>query len=228
MRNHSRAAFVYVGFVFLGLQRFNPDVSERDGIQVVLKKQGTFSEFLIGDAAGSGGVEFDVVLDADAVLEDGGAGIFLYGSVLVESGGAEVYVVGLPLERGLAGICERGINGIDRAAVAEVRILYAVGVENLQFICAVDINAAVALSLTGFVGHIGFAPFNVNVSIAVFYGGYDVGYKIFGGAVHGENSVFDSPYYGRAVAFGPHIGGGAVEKYNFSHADISFHEIICV
>ena len=50
------------------LHLFDPDVSVGNGVAVVLEEKGTFCRLLVGNAAGSGAVEFDIVLDADIVL----------------------------------------------------------------------------------------------------------------------------------------------------------------
>ena len=206
------------------LQSFNPNVAVGYGVAVILKEKGTFCYSIIGYTAGSGLVEHDVVLNADTVLNDGGSCTLGSFALFVEARSAEVNVVGLPFESRLAGIYTGGILAVDTAAVIGLGVFNAIGVQNLELVATVDVNAAVALCLTGAVGHIGFLPLNVDVSVAVLNGRNNI-FTAFAVVVNGHCSVvIEDPADGLAFAVSPHIGVLAIEKDVLCHDDYLLSE----
>ena len=147
-------------------------------------------------AAWGGGLEFEVVLDDDAVVfygEDGGVGFFTGG---VELGGGVGDVVGLPLEGGIAHV-ELGSAVVVDAAALVVFALEAETVEDLQFIAVLDVDAAVAPALAAAEGFEGEDEFEVQVK------GLE---GLLGFAAGGE------PFPFIEVAVVPGVGGAAVEE----------------
>src|SRR5579862_7662613 len=80
----------------------DPDVAEADGTAVVLEGDGAGAGFL-SPAGGAGGpLDLGVVLDGDAVLENGDAGLLGALAGRVEARRAEEDIERLPLQRRLA------------------------------------------------------------------------------------------------------------------------------
>ena len=185
---------------------------------MILEEERTDRGLLIGDTAGGGAIQLNVVLYAYIVLEDGDTSSFLYRAVVVEARSAEVDVVGLPLESRTAGVCTGSVHRIDSAAVAEVGVLDTVAVEHLKLVRALDVYAAVALALTALVRHIGFAPLNVDVSVAVGLLGDDIA------VTHGHDVALVYPVDRRAVAVRPVVERActAVEKNDLCHIGCPF------
>ena len=101
-------------------------------------------------------------------------------------------------------------DAVDTGAIIVARILDAVGIENLDLIAAVNINAAVALCLTGAVGHIGDSELDVDVSIGELIIGNDILVP------YGRNSVLNFPIGGIARPTGLPSGKiGTVKKVYF-------------
>lgn len=115
--------------------------------------------FLVAGGRGAAG-EFDVVVDNGAVVGDGEAGVsgFLAGGVVL--GGGEVDVVGLPGEGREAEVFAGGGDFVEAAAFV-VFAFEAEAVEHLDFVAALEVDAAVAAGLATGVGHEGEAEFDV-------------------------------------------------------------------
>src|SRR5262249_30248284 len=130
-------------------EALDPDVAVPDRVAVVLEDDGTgLTEIGVRPAFDSGGtLDLDVVLDQDAVLEDGDARLPRSRARGVEAGGAEDDVERLPLEGRLAGVHQRRRLAIDGAAVALAGELPAVGVEHLDLVARLEADAAVPFSL---------------------------------------------------------------------------------
>src|SRR6516164_8267190 len=78
----------------------------------------------------------------------------------------ELDVVALPNRRGFAGIDERGGNLVDRAAIV-VFAVEPIAVKDLHFVPALDVDTAIATSLSLGVGHIRDAELDVELEMAV-------------------------------------------------------------
>ena len=155
-----------------------------------------------GSASGCG--EFDVVLDDGAVVGDGEAGVggFLAGGVVLSGG--EVDVVGLPGEGWEAEVLAGGGDFVEAAAFV-VFAVEAEAVEHLNFVAALEVDAAVAAGLATGVGHEGEAEFDV--------GGEALELVLAGDAFH-EQAVLGDAGVGEAVdAFAVEEDGGASGRW---------------
>ena len=115
-------------------------------------------------------------------------------------------VVGLPLERRLAGVHRRDDLLVDRAAVV-VLGLQAVGVEDLELVDPVQVDAAVAPALSMRLGHVGHVEFQMQLEVAESLVGHDVA------AADGDDPVGHRPVGRRlAVALDPPSRLLAVEE----------------
>ena len=94
-------------------------------------------------------VRLDVVLDEDAVVEDGERGLSRDLAVLIEERAMIDDVIALPLARLAAGVDQRHGTAVQRPALA-VRIgLVLIGIEDLDLVLALEEHAAVAAALAG-------------------------------------------------------------------------------
>ena len=85
--------------------------------------------------------------------------------VALTPGGVEGDVVGLPAERRLAGVDDGDDLLVDRAAVVVLE-LEAVGVEDLELVTALEVDAAVTAPLALLVGEIGDVELDVHPEVA--------------------------------------------------------------
>src|SRR5262249_45224115 len=108
--------------------------------------------------------QLDVVVDLDAVVENRHAARLDLLAVLARRGG-ELDVVTLPDGRRLAGVDEWGGDAVDGAAVV-VLALEAIAIEHLDFVAALDVDAAVAAALAGLLGHVGHPELDVQPEFA--------------------------------------------------------------
>jgi len=122
---------------------------------VVLQLDGAFVRVrpIVGDRMGTvpagTAFEFNVVLDQDAILEDGERGLSRDLAVLIEERAMIDDVITLPLTRLAAGVGERDGPAVQRGTLA-VRIgLVVVGIEDLDLILSVQEHTAVAPALAG-------------------------------------------------------------------------------
>ena len=98
---------------------------------------------------------------------------FLLDLAVLRHGLVEGDVVGLPLERRLAGVDGRGNLLVDGAAVV-VLALQTVRVEHLELVVAGEVNSAVAASLAVGLGHVGDVELDVELEVAEGLLGHDV------------------------------------------------------
>ncbi len=105
-----------------------------------------------------------VVDDRQAVLDHGQAGL-LGDLVAVALRGVEGDVVGLPLERRLAGVDAGDDLLVDRAAVVVLEG-QAVRVEDLELVDPLEVDAAVASALPLLVGQVGDVELDVELEVA--------------------------------------------------------------
>ena len=182
----------------------DPDVAVADGVAVVLEVDGAGGVGFF-DGGGGGAVgEFDVVLDDGAVVGDGEAGVggFVAGGVVL--GGGEVDVVGLPGEGREAEVLAGGGDFVEAAAFV-VFAVEAEAVEHLDFVAALEVDAAVAAGLAPGVGHEREAEFDV--------GGEALELVFAGDAFH-EQAVLGDAGFGEAVdAFAVEEDGGAGRRW---------------
>src|SRR5262249_57238753 len=94
-----------------------------------------------------GTLDLGVVRDDGAFLHHGDAAFLRHLPAGIEARGAEDDVESLPLQRRLAGVHQRRGLAVDGAAVALPRLLETVGVGDLDFIPALQPDAAVPLLL---------------------------------------------------------------------------------
>jgi hypothetical protein len=120
-----------------GNQGADPDVAIANGIAVILQLQWGFvwTGNVGGDIAdGGASVDFGVVLDEHAVVEDGYAGGFEDFAGRVDVGSVENDVVGLPLPRWARSIHERWILAVDGGSLTVGVGFVFVGIEHLNFV----------------------------------------------------------------------------------------------
>lgn len=143
----------------------DPDVAELDGVAVILKVKRAEGGFLVEGCGGSGLGDFDIILHEDAVEEHGHAGVGSFVAFLVEAGSSEVDVVGLPAE-GREAHVELGFGSpVNASGVSFVKI-GAEGIEDLNFVSTLKIDAAVATALSAFERSVGGAEFEVEVMVS--------------------------------------------------------------
>lgn len=100
-----------------------------------------------GDTTWGFAWKLEVVVDKDAVVVDGDSSVGRFLTLGVEFGSFENDVVGLPGERRVAHV-QAGVGDLVDTAAFVVFTSQAEGVEDLQFVTAVNVHAAVASSLT--------------------------------------------------------------------------------
>lgn len=132
---------------------------------VVLQKQRAAGDRAVEDSAGSSARQNDVVMYHDAVLQECHTRA-LDNFVALKAWRAEIDVVGLPLKRGQACVGKGRVHAVNRGAVAVGGRLDAIGIEHLNFVAAMHINAAIAFSLPVRVRHVGLAELEVDVRVA--------------------------------------------------------------
>ena len=128
----------------LSIERLDPDIAILDRVAVVLEQERPVLAFRDVDSARRGR-DLGVVDGLDPVV-DHGHSCFLDDLALLDHGLVKRDVVGLPLERWLAGVDRRYDLLVDRAAVVVVQF-QPVGVEDLELVDARQIDAAVAAAL---------------------------------------------------------------------------------
>ena len=113
-----------VSELLLFVERHYPNVSEGNGVAVILKHQRTACGTAItGYSAGSYARQNDVVVNNDAVVDQGHSAVLFDLAVLIETGSTEDDVIGLPLKSRLAGICKRSVDAVNTGAVVVQRRL---------------------------------------------------------------------------------------------------------
>src|SRR5580765_4316418 len=111
--------------------------------------------------------EFDVVLDKDAVVEDGEAGGRAQFIRVVEAGRGVNDVVNLPFAGGKACIRERRVLAVNGAG-GTIRVSFAAErIEDLHFVAVeAEEDAAISAALAFAVGRSWCGPFDVELAIA--------------------------------------------------------------
>lgn len=179
--------------------RFNPNIAILDEIAMILEEEGASFSFNHGDAAG-GGLDFFIVDGFDAIVDDSDSGFFGH-FIVLDFGGAEGDVIGLPLKRGFAGVDGRGDLLVDRAAIVVLEF-QAVGVEDLQLVDALHVNAAIAASLSLGLGHVGHIKLDVQLEALEAVFGLDGP----GAWLDGHDAILDSPLQSVAIELNPSAG----------------------
>src|SRR5688572_3562471 len=144
--------------------RQHPHVAVAHLVAVVLQAQRPRRD-LARVAAGGRSGELDVVVDADAVMPHGHARAGGLRAARVEARAGELDVVALPALGWAAGVHGRDVLAVDRAAVAHPG-LEAVGVEHLDLVASLHVDAAVAALLAAGLGHGGREEFDVIEPVA--------------------------------------------------------------
>jgi hypothetical protein len=200
------------GFVAVGTgerKLDEPDVAVADEILVVLEKERTgLVDFLVDGGAGHPG-EGDVVLDERAVEENAQAGGVENGMVFPAAGRAEGDVVALPLRGRQTGIGQGRRLVVDGTAIARAGDVDAVGIEHLHLVAALQENTAVALVLTGGLGHVRAAEFEVEEEVGEAGLGHDIART---GDDMEDAVLVHAPAGGLALAGGPASEIGIVEE----------------
>ena len=150
---------------------------------------------------GGGGVagEFDVVLDGDAVVFDGDAGVGVFLAVGIPFGGGEVDVVGLPSEGREAEVLAWGGDFVEATAF----VVFAIepeAIEHLNFVTALEVNAAVATGLAASLGHEGQSELDVKGEILEEI--------LAGDALHEQAVVGDAGFWEAIDGFAVEQHGG--------------------
>ena len=162
------------GLVVAG-QAADPDVAVANGVAVILQEQRSVAVgFVVAEGAVLGiAVERLAVVGDDAVEEEGdvgGADDF----AAVEAGRLVDDVVDIPLAGLADGVDERGPLAIDRAGLAIGVGGLVEGIEDLDFVAAGDVDAAIAAVLAGAGDVGGFGPLEVDLAIAERLAGEEV------------------------------------------------------
>ena len=132
----------------------NPDVPKLDGIAVVLEEQ-TVGFWSFGVATWCAVGEFHIIVNHEAVVANRNSSVFDLRITIIFRGG-EIDVVGLPRHRRKASV-EIGLGDLIDASALIVTPNESKGVENLDFISALHIHAAVGSALSPRVRHEGSA-----------------------------------------------------------------------
>src|SRR5688500_12225719 len=124
------------GVVALGLA--DPDVAEADGVAVLVQLDralGAAGLVVVAEVLVAGGAEeLGLVVDQDAVVEDGGAGFAGDLAAFVPARAFEDDVVGLPLAGRARGVDHGRVLAVHRAGAAVGVGLVLVGVEDLDLV----------------------------------------------------------------------------------------------
>ncbi len=132
---------------------YDPDISEPDGVAVVLQVKGAgVGPFFDGGCRGAVG-QFGVVLHDYAVQAGGEARIFYLFALCIVFCSRELGVVGLPDQGGEAHIHRRIFNAVNTSGFI-VFAKESEGVEHLRFVTALVIDAAVAAALSARARHV--------------------------------------------------------------------------
>ncbi len=105
-------------------------------------------------------------MDQHAVVADGQPGRGRLHPLGIEAWGAEVDVVGLPLQRRGAHVDARAGDLVDAAALV-VEPLEGIAVQHLDLVATLEVDAAVAARLAPGLGHEGRAELDVHAEIGV-------------------------------------------------------------
>ena len=147
----------------------NPDVAVANWIAVVLENQRAFG-CKAGEFGGGGRLALhrNMVLNQDSVMEnregsweDG----FSVGRLL---GCVKDDVVGLPFTRLARGVHQGGCVVVEGTRLAVEVGLVVVGVENLDFVAALEVNSTVAPALAVAFDFSGSGPFDMKLAITEF------------------------------------------------------------
>ena len=162
---------------------------------MVLEVEGAFFD-QAAQGGGGGGLraDGDVVLDENAVVQDG-EGTVAHGAVRGFLGGAKDDVVGLPFARLATGVDQRGAVAVERAALAVGIGLVLVAVQDLDLVAAHQIDAAIAPALAAAFDGGGRRPLDVHLAVRELFFGEDAA---LGGGFH--DAVFELPL-GLGAAF---------------------------
>ena len=175
-------------------------------------------DFGLEAATGGRALEFEAVMDGDAVVADGDDGVGGLLAVLVELGGGEVDVVGLPLQGREAHVhLGRGVL-IDAAALV-IEALEAEAVEDLDFVAVLEVQAAIGATLAAAERLERQEEFEVQFKISEGLLGLRVGFEEAAGvdlAVDEGVGVLSIEEDGRTLgggeAFGRAVADGALER----------------
>lgn len=196
------------------LQRTIPNIPELHeclfhvGMKVILQHERAGFADAVFPRAGRLAFNGYVILHQDAVVQNGeGAGSGDL-SGCVTGGGVKDDVVALPFAGFAANIDQRNVLAV-KGGAASVRIGWVFeGIENLDFVVILNIDAAVTASLRFCVGHVRGAEFDVDLGAAEFAPGIQVAFA----AVADQGAVFKLPFGMAAVFVDPFAGVGSIEK----------------
>ncbi|MFM1942765.1 MAG: hypothetical protein RI897_1747 [Verrucomicrobiota bacterium] len=116
-------------------------------------------------------------------------------------------IVGLPLAGFTAGVYERGLVAVEGAGLAVVVGGILVGIEDLDFVAALEVDSAVTAALTFALDLFGGGPFHVELAVAELLFSDEAA-----GAIDGHGAVFEFPGGLAALFVGPLVEVGAVEE----------------
>jgi hypothetical protein len=150
--------------------------------------------FIFGHTIGRrGSFDLGVILNENAVVQHGHGAWFEESALFIEARGVEDDVVSLPLGRFPGGIDQRRMLFIDGAGLAVGISFILVGIEHLQFVAALQVDAAVAAPLACAFDFQGWGPLDVDLAIPEGLGGGNAA-----GAIDRRDAVLDLPSGGAA------------------------------
>src|ERR1051326_1887078 len=190
-----------------------PNVPIANWVPVILEHQGFLGiVFLItrGPDVYRGSLEFDVVLDKYAVVEDGHVSWLQDFSIFGKARSMEDDVVRLPLTRPTARIHEWDVLFVD-APPLTIRISSSlVGVEDLDLVLSLKEDATVAASLSFPLDLRGSPPLHVELTVAES----TLGLNVASTPHDGEGSADDTPLRLAAVPVPPLGEVFAIEEHD--------------
>ena len=194
----------------------DPDVAEAHGVTVVLHLQESFvivlgvfaNRMWAGPARAAG--KLDVVLDLDAVVDDGKSGASGDFAFFVKDRAVEGDVIGLPLAGFATGIHQRLGTTIQSAALAVGIGDVFIAIEHLDFVLSHQKDSAIATALARALDLGGSGEFDVESAGAEFFFALNVARA--GGGL--ERAINELPFRRLTIGSGPVFVSflGAIEK----------------
>ena len=157
--------------------------------------------------------ENGVVLNEDAIVEDGESGATGDLSFLIEEGAMENDVVSLPLTRFAGGVDERLLPAVERSGLSVGIGLVLKAIKDLNFVVSHEKDSAVSPALPLALDGGGRGPFDVKLAGAELL----FGLHVSGSANRFHRAIDDLPFAGAALSIGPvflEALGGAIEENN--------------
>jgi hypothetical protein len=170
------------------LEAPEPDVPESDGIAVILQEERS-ERGNSGKLCRSRRTSLDrgSVLNEHAIVQNGKAARF-DGTIRPLFGSAEDDVVGLPFSRLFRGVDQWRGHSVERTGLSLRIGFILVGIEHLNLVTALEVNAAVAPALPCPLDLGWSGPLNMQLHISKLLPGHDAAR-----AVHNHHTILDLP-----------------------------------